>query len=144
MTTKRNKTKRVSILLLIVLCLALLVTGCGNKKSNDNSKTTENKSYQNLYSKGFSIEYLDDGIKKVTDGEGRELVLVPKSLGTIPEEYKDSTVITTPVENAVFLSTTQVGMLRAVNSDEIWDSIGGVSGKADWTSIDAEIGRAHV
>lgn len=136
---KRNRkvTPKWSILVLTVLCLTLLFAGCSNKKSNEDDKTTENKTYQNLYSKGFSIEYLDDGIKKVTDGEGRELVLVPKSLGTIPEEYKDSTIITTPVENAVFLSTTQVGMLRAVDSEEVWDAVGGVSGKADWSSIDA-------
>lgn len=135
MKKKHNGVTKLSRILLLVLCLAFTLAGCGSKKSvKEDSKTS--KSYQNLYSKGFSIEYLDDGIKKVTDGEGRELVLVPKSLGKIPEEYKDSTVITTPVENAVFLSSTQVGMLRAVNKDEIWDAVGGVSGGSDWSSME--------
>ena len=63
------------------------------------------------YSSNFSIEYLEDGIKKVIDGDGRELILVPKSLGEIPEKYANSTVITTPVQNAIYMSSTQICML---------------------------------
>lgn len=97
----------------------------------------ESKFVDIMYSKSFSIELLSDGIKKVTDGDGRELILVPKALGKIPAEYADSVVITTPVEHAVFLSSTQVGMLRAVDSDEIWDAVGGLSADSGWSSIEA-------
>lgn len=89
-----------------------------------------------LYNPNFKIEKYADGIKKVTDGDGRELILVPKSLGEIPEEYADSIVITTPVENAVFLSATQVCTFRTVNDEAILDSIGAVEGDADtWSDI---------
>ena len=43
-------------------------------KSNESSATF----VENLYDPNFSIELLEDGIKKVIDGEGRELILVPK------------------------------------------------------------------
>lgn len=82
------------------------------------------------YSSNFSIEYLEDGIKKVIDGDGRELILVPKSLGEIPEKYADSTVITTPVQNAIYMSSTQICMLRAADNGDIWDSVGAVSSDA--------------
>lgn len=91
---------------------------------------------ETLYHPDFTIERLSDGIKRVTDGEGRELILVPKSLGRIPAEYSDSLVITTPVENAVFLSTTQVCTFRTVNDPEILDKIGAVEGGADsWSAL---------
>ena len=67
------------------------------------------------------------GIKRVTDGENRELILIPKTLETIPDEYAGNTVIRTPVERAVFLSTTQVCCLRAAGSEEIWDRIAAVN-----------------
>lgn len=89
-----------------------------------------------LYQPNFKIEKLSDGIKRVTDGDGRELILVPKSLGRIPDEYANSIVITTPVKNAVFLSSTQVCTFRTANDPAILDGIGGVSGSADsWSDI---------
>lgn len=89
-----------------------------------------------LYQPNFKIEKLSDGIKRVTDGDGRELILVPKSLGGIPDEYADSIVITTPVKNAVFLSSTQVCTFRTANDPAILDGIGGVSGSADtWSDL---------
>lgn len=89
-----------------------------------------------LYQPNFKIEKLSDGIKRVTDGDGRELILVPKSLGEIPAEYADSTVITTPVRNAVFLSSTQVCTFRTASDSAILDGIGGVSGSAgSWSDI---------
>ena len=91
---------------------------------------------ETLYNPNYKIELLADGIKKVTDGDGRELILVPKALGEIPAEYADSIVITTPVDNAVFLSSTQVCTFRTVDDPAILDGIGAVEGSADsWNDI---------
>lgn len=133
--------KKQIYLLAAIAVFAACMTGCSSKskssssiettKASETSAMSENDS-SNInvtvdYSKNFNIEYLNDGIKKVTDGDGRELILVPKELGEIPEEYSDSIVITTPVENAIYMSSTQVCMLRAADDDTIWDSIGAVS-----------------
>lgn len=81
---------------------------------------------------------MEDGIKKVIDGEGRELILVPKEMEEVPAEYTDSIVIRTPVENAVFLSSTQVCTFRAVDDSTIIEAIAGVSGGVDeWAGIPA-------
>lgn len=101
------------------------------------SETTEPEVVQNLYSDGFKIELLSDGIKRVTDADSRELILVPREQ-EIPAEYSESIVVRTPVNNAVFLSTTQVCTFRAVDDEEIVSSIGGVCGGAEsWTDIPA-------
>lgn len=91
---------------------------------------------ETYYNPNFKIELLSDGIKKVTDGDGRELVLVPKALEAVPAEYSESLVVRTPVENAVFLSATQVCTFRTVADKEIVDAIGGVEGGAEsWAEI---------
>jgi iron complex transport system substrate-binding protein len=133
-------------LLAMLMGSALLITSFTACSENDSKKAeSSSESGQSVsdtalsvdYSKAFKIEALEDGIKKVTDGDSRELILVPKSLGSIPDKYKDSTVITTPVENAVFLSSTQACMLRAAGSKDIWDSVGAVSGDASsFTGLD--------
>lgn len=103
-------------------------------KSNESSATF----VENLYDPNFSIELLEDGIKKVIDGEGRELILVPKEMEEVPAEYTDSIVIRTPVENVVFLSSTQVCTFRAVDDSAIIEAIAGVSGGVDeWAGIPA-------
>lgn len=103
-------------------------------KSNESSATL----VENLYDPNFSIELLEDGIKKVIDGEERELILVPKEMEEVPAEYTDSIVIRTPVENAVFLSSTQVCTFRAVDDSAIIEAIAGVSGGVDeWAGIPA-------
>lgn len=86
------------------------------------------------HSAGFKIEYVDEeeDIKLVTDGEGRNLLLVPKE-AEIPEGYDDATVIRTPVENVLFASATQVGLVRPLG---VWDSVGGVTLPEDEWYID--------
>lgn len=103
----------------------------------ENAETTEPEVVENLYSENFKIERLSDGIKRVTDGDGRELILVPREQ-EIPAEYSESVVVRTPVNNAVFLSSTQVCTFRAVDDSEIVSRIGAVCGGADaWTDIPA-------
>lgn len=103
----------------------------------ENAETAEPEVVENLYSENFKIERLSDGIKRVTDGDGRELILVPREQ-EVPAEYSESVVVRTPVNNAVFLSSTQVCTFRAVDDSEIVSRIGAVCGGADaWTDIPA-------
>lgn len=103
----------------------------------ENAETAEPEVVENLYSENFKIERLSDGIKRVTDGDGRELILVPREQ-EVPAEYSESIVVRTPVNNAVFLSSTQVCTFRAVDDAEIVSRIGAVCGGADaWTDIPA-------
>lgn len=103
----------------------------------ENAEIAEPEVVENLYSENFKIERLSDGIKRVTDGDGRELILVPREQ-EVPAEYSESVVVRTPVNNAVFLSSTQVCTFRAVDDAEIVSRIGAVCGGADaWTDIPA-------
>lgn len=150
------KMKRKLLALLISCVLAATAfSGCTQNTQNQSNSDTpietetttseESKSnessaafVENLYDPNFSIELLEDGIKKVIDGEERELILVPKEMEEVPAEYTDSIVIRTPVENAVFLSSTQVCTFRAVDDSAIIEAIAGVSGGVDeWAGIPA-------
>lgn len=137
------KRKLLALLLSCVL-VAAVFSGCTQNTSTPDgsieSGTTnsETVSVENLYDPNFSIELLEDGIKRVIDGEGRELILIDKDVEEVPAEYADSIVIRTPVENAVFLSSTQVCTFRTVDDDAIIEAIAGVSGGADeWEGIPA-------
>ncbi|MGN0656873.1 MAG: ABC transporter substrate-binding protein [Ruminiclostridium sp.] len=104
--------------------------------AEDAPATEETREIETYYNPNFKIEVLSDGIKKVTDGDGRELVLVPKTLSEVPAEYSESLVVRTPVENAVFLSATQVCTFRTVDDKAIIDAIGGVEGGAEsWADV---------
>lgn len=93
---------------------------------------------ETIYNPNFSIERLANGIKRVIDGEGRELILVPRELEEVPAEYSDSIVIRTPVHNAVFLSTTQVCVFRTMDDPETIACVGGVTAEASaWYDIPA-------
>lgn len=148
------KRKLLALLMSCVLA-ATAFSGCTQNTQNQSNSDTpietetttseESKSnessaafVENLYDPNFSIELLEDGIKKVIDGEGRELILVPKEMEEVPAEYTDSIVIRTPVENAVFLSSTQVCTFRAVDDSAIIEAIAGVSGGVDeWAGTPA-------
>lgn len=150
----KMKRKLLALLMSCVLA-ATAFSGCTQNTQNqsnsdapietetttsEESKSNESSAafVENLYDPNFSIELLEDGIKKVIDGEGRELILVPKEMEEVPAEYTDSIVIRTPVENAVFLSSTQVCTFRAVDDSAIIEAIAGVSGGVDeWAGIPA-------
>lgn len=149
--------KRFNKLILILLVFLMLFTAC-NKNNNqtveetqeevaktedvqqeekepekepedEKPEETESEFMEVKYSDAFSVEYLEDGVKLVTDAEDRKLLLVPKG-DTPPEGYDDAILIETPVENAYFCSTTQVGMLRPLG-DDIWDHVGAVNDDSD-------------
>ena len=98
-------------------------------------EASETGMVETFYDPDFSIEKLENGIKKVIDGDKRELILVPRELEEVPAEYADSIVVRTPVERAVFLSSTQTCFFRAVDRPDLVDSIAGVS-DGDWTEIE--------
>lgn len=83
------------------------------------------------YTKGFKVEYLKGGMKKITDADKRTIILVAKGK-EVPEEYKNDIIINTPIDNVLIASTTQGCMLRAL--DEI-PSIIGVTTKQDQWQI---------
>jgi iron complex transport system substrate-binding protein len=154
------KTKKTLSLIVALGMLTASFTACGNSADTSSDDATSQTSLaeesisateseseiseaetgfiETIYNPDFSIEILSDGIKKVIDGNDRELILVPKELDEVPEEYADSIVIRTPVENAVFLSSTQVCTFRTVDNADVISGIGGVEGDASsWSDIPA-------
>ena len=73
------------------------------------------------YATGFTVEYIDD-LTIVTDAEDQQFLLVPRGQ-TVPDGFDDMTVIFTPVERALFGSTTHVGMISPF---DIWGNVGGI------------------
>ncbi len=92
------------------------------------------------YAENFSIEYLEDGMKLVTDGQGVQTLLLQEGQ-TAPEEYADLTALTIPLSDVIYTSTTQVGYLRAFDDDTLFDSIIGVRATIDTWDFDAMISR---
>ena len=84
------------------------------------------------YSENFGIEYLEDGMKLVTDGQGNQVLLLQDGQ-TAPEEYSNLPSVAIPIGNVICTSTTQVGYLRAFTDEDLFDSIIGVRATAaDW------------
>ena len=142
--------KKLLALVLAALMVLGMLAGCGSEKPAETTaapteavteaateaateavdataEATATGMVETLYAPNFSIEKLADGVKKVVDGDGRELILVPKALAEVPAQYAESIVIRTPVERAVFMSDTQVCSFRDADQAVI-DSIAGISG----------------
>ena len=94
-----NKQNKAFLIIALMLSLVLLA-GCSQGKTETKTGSVDLK-----YATKFKIENLADNCKKVTDGEGRELLLVPRGQEA-PTEYKDLPVINTPVKRVVVVSTT--------------------------------------
>ena len=133
----KRKLRNKWAILLAVLMTAMMFAGCGNKadetKQSQTVKETEavkkNRGIQRDEKRKrlgrpkqkklettsirmhFPLNIWMTELKKVIDGEGRELILVPKEID-VPEEYADANVVRTPIENVLFMSSTQVCMLR--------------------------------
>ena len=58
----------------LVLALLFLVLACGCASTGQSSQTAK-KTGDVAYAKGFKIEYLNNGCKRLTDGEGRDLLI---------------------------------------------------------------------
>jgi len=112
-----------------MLFLLLLISGCA-VRSQDNQAGI--KAEELKYATGFKIEHLPKGCKKLTDGEGRTLILVPRGQRS-PAGYEDAPKIETPVKKVVIFSTTQAALLRPLG---VLDSIAGTTIEKDRWYID--------
>ena len=78
----------------------------------------------------FSIQDIENGCKKVTDGLGRTLVLVPRGQNA-PDGYEKNQIIKIPVKKAVVYLSSDVALLKAIG---VLESVVGVTKeKEDWT-----------
>lgn len=94
---------------LLYICLVIslvLPAGCGTVQTMPKTGAVALK-----YAKGFQIENIAGGCQKVTDGQGRVLLLVPQDKQP-PAEFQNLPVIHTPVKRVVLASTTQASLIR--------------------------------
>ena len=127
--------KKVLKVLPVALLVLLVFFGC--TKSNTSAKSAPVSPEVKLgikYAQNFSIDYLGNGVKLVTDSDKNKLLLVPKGV-TAPSGYSDALLIETPIANALYTSTTYVGLLGALENDSVYDSVTAVcSPMEDWTT----------
>ncbi|MCC0685701.1 ABC transporter substrate-binding protein [Clostridioides sp. ZZV14-6345] len=129
MKFKSNVLKQFFLIVMVIFLVGGLI-GC-SKDDKDNAQVSSGKKLELKYASGFSVEDLEDGIKKVTDGDNRELILIPKKI-KIPAKYKNSNIVRTPVDNVLIASTTQACSLRTI--DEL-DSIKAVTTEEQYWTI---------
>lgn len=129
MKLKSNVLKQFFLIILAIVIVGGLI-GC-SKNDKENKQVSNGKKLELKYASGFSVEDLEDGIKKVTDGDNRELILIPKKI-KIPEKYKNANIVRTPVDNVLIASTTQACSLRTI--DEL-DSIKAVTTEEQYWTI---------
>ncbi|MCC0680698.1 ABC transporter substrate-binding protein [Clostridioides sp. ES-S-0005-03] len=129
MKFKSNVLKQF-FLVVMVIFLAGGIVGC-SKKDKTNEQVSNGKKLELKYASGFSVENLEDGIKKVVDGDNRELILIPKKI-KIPEKYKNTNIVRTPVDNVLIASTTQACSLRTIGE---LDSIKAVTTEEQYWTI---------
>ena len=72
----------------------------------------------------FELTYLGNGCKRITDGAGRKLLLVPRGTSADVSDAEKDLVIEIPVKRAVMGSTPLASLLRVLGET---DSIVGVS-----------------
>ncbi len=142
---KKRLFKCLGAILCMVGLTAVLFTGCAEDAVNVSGDSVYGGSVEDViakypagstmelsYATNFSIEYLEDGMKLVTDGQGSQVLLLQEGQ-TAPEEYADLTALTIPISNVISSSTTQVGYLRAFSDEDLYDSIVGVRAtEEDW------------
>ncbi|MCC0630705.1 MULTISPECIES: ABC transporter substrate-binding protein [unclassified Clostridioides] len=129
MKFKVNVLKQFFLIVMVVFLVGGLI-GC-SKNDKDNTQVSSGKKLELKYASGFSVEDLEDGIKKVTDGDNRELILIPKKI-KIPKKYKNSNIVRTPVDNVLIASTTQACSLRTIGE---LDSIKAVTTEEQYWTI---------
>ena len=129
--------RRCCALLLAGILAVSQLAGCKTDDaagSNSDGRPGDTAGLAIRYAENFSIRYLPDGVKLVTDADSRELLLVPDGV-PVPAEYGDKTLVRTPISHAFFSSTSHVGLLGFLGLDELYDSIAAVStDESSWTT----------
>ncbi len=106
----------------LLFAVCCLLVGCGSSQDG-------NRSFVSIGE--FSVRNLSDGIREVTDGMGRKLLLVPRGQEA-PEGSNPLRVIHVPVERVVAYSGYDVAMLKALGV--VRDVLVGVTRPLDdWT-----------
>lgn len=91
------------------------------------------------YTDAFSVKYLEDGSKLITDAENQQFLIVPEGAGA-PAGYEDAVVLEGGAKNALFCSTTQIGMIAPL---DIWDCVSGVTQEDGWPFEEVTNGLAE-
>ena len=129
--------KKLSLAICLVLVLSLFMGGCGTSQDvGKEDNTQENpegvlvKSSMELkYTSDFSVEYLEDGSKLITDGMDRQLLLVQRG-EKIPAGYEKTPAVHIPVEKVIITTETQGSMLEP--SEGINTVVGYTENVNDW------------
>ena len=119
------------ILLMIMVALGLL-TACGSKKTT-NGETESPRMEALKYAKGFSVKYLEDGVRLVDVEDPQkdedkmpvsyQFALVPKgSDAKVPEGY---TKVEVPVERTIVMTMLQLSNFTALDAHEVVKGITG-------------------
>lgn len=133
--------KKFITLTILVLFAIMLIAGCAREVK----KEVDSRGVYLKYAKGFKIEKLSGGCKKIVDASGREILLVPRGQEA-PSEYKHLPVVYTPVEKVIIASTTYASLMRPLG---VLDSVIGVNTDKDQWYIEEikkkiESGDIHV
>lgn len=119
------------ILLMMMVALGLL-TACGSKKTT-NGETESPRMEALKYAKGFSVKYLEDGVRLVNVEDPQkdedkmpvsyQFALVPKgSDAKVPEGY---TKVEVPVERTIVMTMLQLSNFTALDAHEVVKGITG-------------------
>ena len=119
------------ILLMMMVALGLL-TACGSKKTT-NGETESPRMEALKYAKGFSVKYLEDGVRLVDVEDPQkdedkmpvsyQFALVPKgSDAKVPEGY---TKVEVPVERTIVMTMLQHSNFTALDAHEVVKGITG-------------------
>ena len=129
--------EKVLSALAVVILLTLNSTGCTKGNAPAESPAARSATHAQLgikYARNFSIDYLDGGVKLVTDARGDKLLLVPEGVNA-PSGYADAVIVETPIKRAMYTSTTHVGLLGALEDDSLYDSVAIViTPEENWTT----------
>lgn len=138
---KKVSTVVRTLIFALLLTLAAIPAMAAGEDAAEETTIQPGTSAQLRYATGFSIDYLEDGIKRVIDGEGREIILIPREIETIPAEFEDKQIVRTPVERVMYSSNPMVGMLMLLDEDWVLDSICAVTTKESIWTFDEIIER---
>ena len=134
------KKEIAKLIAMILICI--LTVGCGQQvaeidaDNNFNEAQEQNKPAEIVtaqvkveYGADFSVEYLEGGVKKLVDGEGRTILVVPEG-AKVPEGAEADEILKLPVKNIVACSSTFVSLMRPL---DLLDRVKGVTTpQEDW------------